>query len=95
VAAGPNRHEAPNPQCPLGGPSRTPVPRFVDRWLDAPFDDAGAARERPLESDGIRKRRLLEDRAHTRSQHHKAEHALQAAAMIRTGVDPALLDEAS
>jgi hypothetical protein len=33
--------------------------------------------------------------AHTRAQHHKAEYALRAAAMVRAGVDPGLLDEVS
>jgi hypothetical protein len=32
-------------------------------------------------------------RLHTRAQHHKAEYALRAAALIRAGVDPGLLDE--
>jgi hypothetical protein len=57
------------------------------------IEEAGATRERPLEFEGIRKRHLPEDRAHTRAQHHKAEYALRAAAMIRAGVDPGLLDE--
>jgi hypothetical protein len=30
-----------------------------------------------------------------RAQHHKAEHALRAAAIVRAGVDPGLLDEVS
>ena len=57
------------------------------------IEEAGATRERPLEFEGIRKRHLPEDRAHTKAQHHKAEYALRAAAMIRAGVDPGLLDE--
>lgn len=36
---------------------------------------------------------LPEDWAHTKAQHHKAEDALRAAAMVRAGVDPGLLDE--
>ena len=59
------------------------------------IEEAGATRERPLEFEGIRKRHLPEDRAHTRAQHHKAEYALRAAAMVRAGVDPGLLDEVS
>ena len=59
------------------------------------IEEAGATRERPLEFEGIRKRHLPEDRAHTKAQHHKAEYALRAAAMVRAGVDPALLDEVS
>jgi hypothetical protein len=57
------------------------------------IEETGATREQPLEFEGIRKRHLPEDRAHTKAQHHKAEYALRAAAMIRAGVDPALLDE--
>ena len=34
-----------------------------------------------------------DDQAHTKAQHHKAEYALRAAAMIRAGVDPGLFDE--
>lgn len=57
------------------------------------IEEAGVTREQPLEFEGIRKRHLPEDRAHTKAQHHKAEYALRAAAMIRAGVDPGLLDE--
>jgi hypothetical protein len=59
------------------------------------IEESGASREQPLEFDGIRKRHLPEDRAHTRAQHYKAEYALRAAAMVRAGVDPGLLDEVS
>jgi hypothetical protein len=59
------------------------------------IEESGASREQPLEFEGIRKRHLPEDRAHTRAQHHKAEYALRAAAMVRAGVDPGLLDEVS
>jgi hypothetical protein len=34
-----------------------------------------------------------EDRADTKAQHHKADDALRAAAMIRAGVDPGLFNE--
>jgi hypothetical protein len=33
-----------------------------------------------------------EDRADTKAQHHKADDALRAAAMIRAGVDPGLFN---
>jgi hypothetical protein len=59
------------------------------------IEESGASRGQPLEFEGIRKRHLPEDRAHTRAQHHKAEYALRAAAMVRAGVDPGLLDEVS
>ena len=57
------------------------------------IEESGATRQHPLEFEGIRKRHLPEDRAHTRAQHHKAEYALRAAAMVRGGVDPGLLGE--
>jgi hypothetical protein len=58
------------------------------------IEAAGATRERPLEFEGTRKRHLPEGRARTKAaQHHKAEYALRAAAMVRAGVDPGLLDE--
>jgi hypothetical protein len=59
------------------------------------IEEAGATRERPLEFAGIRERHLPEDRAHTKAQHHKAEYALRAAAMVRAGVEPGLLAEVS
>jgi hypothetical protein len=37
------------------------------------IEESGATREQPLESEGIRKRHLPEDRAHTKAQHRKAE----------------------
>ena len=67
---------------------------LLDLAADA-IEEGGASREQPLEFEGIRKRHLPEDRAHTRAQHDKAEYALRAAAMVRAGVDPGLLDEVS
>lgn len=58
------------------------------------IDESGATRDRPLDTDQIRRRLLPEDRAHTRAQHYKVEFAIRAAAMIRGGVDPALVDNA-
>jgi hypothetical protein len=56
------------------------------------IEESGANRQRPLELDGIR-RHLPEARERTKAQHHKANYALRAAAMLRAGVDPGLLDE--
>jgi hypothetical protein len=67
---------------------------LVELAADA-IEESGATREHPLEFEGIRKRHPPEDRAHTRAQHHKAEYALRAAAMVRGGVDPGLVDEVS
>jgi hypothetical protein len=57
------------------------------------IEESGASRAQPLEFEGIGQRHMPEDRAHTKAQHHKAEYALRAAAMVRGGVDPGLLDE--
>jgi hypothetical protein len=81
-------------RCSRGCTRRTTFPGEVLLELAADaIEESGATREQPLESEGIRKRHLPEDRAHTKAQHHKAEYALRAAAMVRAGVDPGLLDE--
>lgn len=59
------------------------------------IEAANPTRKRPLDTEQIRRRFLPEDRAHTRAQHYKANFAVNAAAMIRAGVDPALLDNAA
>jgi hypothetical protein len=56
-------------------------------------DDSGATREEPIEFAGVRKHHLTEGVAHTKAQHLKSEYALRAAAMVRAGVDPGLLEE--
>jgi hypothetical protein len=56
---------------------------------------SGASRERPIAFEKIRERHLPERTAHTKAQHHKNVYTLRAAAMIRAGVDPGLLDEVS
>jgi hypothetical protein len=69
-----------------------------DTLLDLAADIIEAAdptRDRPLDTEQIRRRLLPEDRAHNRAQHYKANYAISAAAMIRAGVDPALLDNAA
>jgi hypothetical protein len=57
------------------------------------IEESGASREQPIEFEKIRERYLPECTAHTKEQHHKSEYALRAAAMLRAGVDPGLLDE--
>jgi hypothetical protein len=54
---------------------------------------SGATRENPIEFEEIRERYLPECTAHTKTQHQHSKYALRAAAMIRAGVDPGLLDE--
>lgn len=56
---------------------------------------SGASRQAPIEFEGIRDRYLPEAAAHTSAEHHKSKFALRAAAMLRAGVDPGLLDEVS
>jgi hypothetical protein len=65
---------------------------LLDRGADA-IEEAGASREDPIEFEGIRDRYLPECSAHTKKQRYKSEYAIRAAAMIRAGVDPRLLDE--
>jgi hypothetical protein len=59
------------------------------------IDESGATRHEPLDSEQMRKRYLPESRAHTKAQYYKSDFCVRAAAMIRGGVDPALLDEAA
>ncbi|HKY16324.1 MAG TPA: hypothetical protein VJM33_15465 [Microthrixaceae bacterium] len=59
------------------------------------IEASGATRDHPLDTEQIRRRLLPEDRAHTKAQHYKADFAIRAAAMIRAGVDPALIDNAA
>jgi hypothetical protein len=65
---------------------------LLDLAADA-IEEAGASRVNPIEFEGIRARYLPECTAHTKEQHYKSELAIRAAAMIRAGVDPGLLDE--
>jgi hypothetical protein len=65
---------------------------LLDLAADA-IEEPGASREQPIEFEKIRERYLPECTAHTKAQHHKSEYAIRAAAMLRAGVDPGLLDE--
>jgi hypothetical protein len=65
---------------------------FLELAADA-INEAGASREEPIEFEGIRELYLPECTAHTKVQHQHSKYALRAAAMIRAGVDPGLLDE--
>jgi hypothetical protein len=57
------------------------------------IEEAGASRAQPIELERIRERYLPECGARTKAEHHKSKFAIRAAAMIRAGVDPGLLDE--
>jgi hypothetical protein len=65
---------------------------FLELAADA-IEEAGASRDEPIEFEGIRERYLPECTAHTKAQHQHSKYALRAAAMLRAGVDPGLLDE--
>ena len=67
---------------------------FLGLAADA-IELSGASPENPIEFEGIRERYLPECGAHTKAQHQHSKFALRAAAMIRAGVDPGLLDEIS
>jgi hypothetical protein len=56
--------------------------------------ESGATQVEPIEYEGIRERHLLEYEFRGKSQQHKSHYALMAAAMIRAGIYPDLLDEA-
>jgi hypothetical protein len=94
-AAGRNLDEVANDLAPLHPRYNTfPGEVLLELAADA-IEESGATREEPLDTEGIRKRLLPEDQAHTRAQHYKAEFSLMAAAMVRGGVDPALIDNAA
>jgi hypothetical protein len=65
---------------------------FLELAADA-IEAVGASRDEPIEFERIRERYLPECTAHTNAQHQKSKFALRAAAMIRAGVDPGLVDE--
>jgi hypothetical protein len=56
--------------------------------------EAEASPAEPIQYEGMRDRHLPEYRFRGKSQQHKSHYALMAAAMIRAGVYPDLLDEA-
>jgi hypothetical protein len=58
------------------------------------IEESGASPADPIQYEGVRDRLLPEYDFRGKSQQHKSHHALMAAAMIRAGVYPDLLDEA-
>ena len=57
------------------------------------IDESGATRDQPIEFENICERCVPDYGARTRAHHHKSTCARRAAAMIRGGVEPGLLDE--
>jgi hypothetical protein len=58
------------------------------------IEESGASPAEPIQYEGMRDRHLPEHPFRGKSQQHKRHYALMAAAMIRAGVYPDLLDEA-
>ena len=58
------------------------------------IEESGASPTEPIQYEGMRDRHLPEYHFRGKSQQHKSHYALMAAAMIRAGVYPDLLDEA-
>ena len=58
------------------------------------IEESGATQAEPIEYMGIRERHLPEYEFHGKAEQHKSHYALTAAAMMRAGVYPDLLDEA-
>jgi hypothetical protein len=79
--------------APLHPPHDTfPGEVLLELAADA-IEASGASRAQPIEFEQIRERYLPECGSLTKAQHHKSKYAIRAAAMIRAGVDPGLLDE--
>lgn len=58
------------------------------------IEESGASAAEPIQYEGLRDHYLPEFHFRGKSQQHKSHYALMAAAMIRAGVYPDLLDEA-
>jgi hypothetical protein len=71
-----------------------PGEELLDLAADA-IEESGASRSAPIEYEGIRERYLDEYEFRGRQDHRKSHYALEAAAMIRAGVNPDLLGEVS
>jgi hypothetical protein len=70
-----------------------PAEVLLELAVDA-IAESGASPTEPIRYEGIRDRYLPEFSFRGKSQQHKSHYALMAAAMIRAGVYPDLLDEA-
>jgi hypothetical protein len=70
-----------------------PAEVLLELAADA-IEESTASPSDPIEYEGMRDRYLPEYHFRGKSQQHKSHYALMAAAMIRAGVYPDLLDEA-
>jgi hypothetical protein len=70
-----------------------PAEVLLDLAAEA-IEESGTSPADPIQYEGMRDRHLPEYQFRAKSQQHKSHYALMAAAMIRAGVYPDLLDEA-
>ncbi len=70
-----------------------PAEVLLELAADA-IEESGVSSADPIQYEGLRDRHLPEYHFRGKSQQHKSHYALMAAAMIRAGVYPDLLDEA-
>jgi hypothetical protein len=70
-----------------------PAEELLELAADA-IDESGATQVEPIDSENIRERLLPELPFSGKMQHYKSKYAISAAAMIRGGVCPDLLDDA-
>jgi hypothetical protein len=76
-------------------PSNSTFPGEVLLELAAEaIGESGVSQAEPIEYEGIRERYLSEYEFRGKLEQHKSHYALTAAAMIRAGIYPDLLDEA-
>ncbi len=67
---------------------------FLELAADA-LQQAGISRDQPVDYEGIRERYVPERQFRGRTEHHRSHYALGAAAMMRAGLTPDLLEEVS
>jgi len=93
IAAGADPFHVVDQLAPLHPKDNTfPGEVLLDLAADA-LELSGASRADPIEYKGIRERYLPEVEFRGKNEHRRSHYALGAAAMIRAGIKPALLDE--
>jgi hypothetical protein len=71
-----------------------PAEVFLELAADA-IEIAGASRDHPIEMEDLVKRFLPDRRSRSKTHRFKLDYALRAAAMIRAGIEPDLLEDAA
>jgi hypothetical protein len=69
-----------------------PAEELLELAADA-IEESGATRSHPIDYERIRENYLPERVFRGKVEHHRSHYTLRAAAMIRSGVYPDLLDE--